>query len=119
MVILDRPRHESLIAEVRATGARIKLISDGDLSAAISCAVAGTGIHAVMGIGGVDMLIPPSALTVLLGSLAGLPAHAQSDYPNKPIKVIVTVPAGGGVDDASAWEAVLTKSGAWSKTEPA
>jgi len=47
VVILDRPRHEALIAEVRATGARIKLISDGDLSAAISCAVQGTGVHAV------------------------------------------------------------------------
>ena len=45
-------RHEGLIEEVRATGARIKLISDGDLSAAISCAVRGTGVHAVMGIGG-------------------------------------------------------------------
>ncbi|HVQ23260.1 MAG TPA: class II fructose-bisphosphatase, partial [Candidatus Saccharimonadia bacterium] len=52
IVILDRPRHESLINEIRATGARIKLISDGDLSAAISCAVMGTGVHAVMGIGG-------------------------------------------------------------------
>jgi fructose-1,6-bisphosphatase II len=41
-----------LIAEVRAAGARIKLIGDGDLSAAINCAVSGTGVHAVMGIGG-------------------------------------------------------------------
>jgi fructose-1,6-bisphosphatase II len=52
IVILDRPRHADLIEEVRSTGARIKLISDGDLSAAISCAVQGTGVHAVMGIGG-------------------------------------------------------------------
>src|SRR5436190_7529660 len=52
VVILERPRHEKLIAEVREAGARIKLISDGDLSAAISYAVSGTEIHAVMGIGG-------------------------------------------------------------------
>src|SRR3954468_2860429 len=52
VIILDRPRHEDLIAEVRSTGARIKLISDGDVSAAIACAVQGTGVHAVMGIGG-------------------------------------------------------------------
>ena len=52
VVILDRARHAQLIEEVRAAGARIKLIGDGDLSAAISCAVRGTGIHAVMGIGG-------------------------------------------------------------------
>ena len=42
VVILERPRHEELIAEVRQAGARIKLIGDGDLSAAISCAVSGT-----------------------------------------------------------------------------
>jgi len=52
VVILDRPRHAQLIEDVRAAGARIKLISDGDLSAAISCAVRGTGVHAVMGTGG-------------------------------------------------------------------
>ncbi len=52
VVILERPRHDDLIAEVRAAGARIQLIGDGDLSAAISCAVSGTGVHAVMGIGG-------------------------------------------------------------------
>jgi fructose-1,6-bisphosphatase II len=51
VIILDRPRHEALIAEVRSTGARIKLITDGDVPAAISCAVQGTGVHAVMGIG--------------------------------------------------------------------
>ena len=52
VVILERERHEQLIADVRATGARIKLIGDGDLTAAISVAVSGTGMHAVMGIGG-------------------------------------------------------------------
>jgi fructose-1,6-bisphosphatase II len=52
VVILDRPRHAQLIEDVRAAGARIKLIGDGDLSAAISCAVRGTGVHAVMGTGG-------------------------------------------------------------------
>jgi fructose-1,6-bisphosphatase II / sedoheptulose-1,7-bisphosphatase len=52
ITVLDRPRHEQLVADIRATGARIKLIGDGDLSAAIVAAVAGTGVHAVMGIGG-------------------------------------------------------------------
>jgi fructose-1,6-bisphosphatase class II len=52
ITVLDRPRHEKLIADIRATGARIKLIGDGDLSAAIVAAVAGTGVHAVMGTGG-------------------------------------------------------------------
>ena len=52
ITVLDRPRHAQLIADIRATGARIKLIGDGDLSAAIVAAVAGTGVHAVMGTGG-------------------------------------------------------------------
>jgi len=70
VVILDRPRHEDLIAEVRAAGARIKLISDGDLSAAISCAVSGTGVHAVMGIGGApEGVLTAAALRCLGGEI--------------------------------------------------
>ena len=52
VVVLDRQRHESLMHEIRAAGARIHLISDGDLSAGISAAVDGSGIRAVMGTGG-------------------------------------------------------------------
>ena len=70
VVILERPRHEALIDEVRAAGARIKLISDGDLSAAISCAVQGTGVHAVMGIGGApEGVITAAALRCLGGEI--------------------------------------------------
>ena len=70
VVCLDRPRHEQLVDEIRATGARIKLISDGDLSAAISCAVMGTGIHAVMGIGGApEGVITAAALRCLGGEI--------------------------------------------------
>ncbi|HHZ83373.1 MAG TPA: class II fructose-bisphosphatase [Acidobacteria bacterium] len=52
VVVLDRPRHKELMDEIRTVGARILLITDGDLSAGISAAVAGSGIHAVMGTGG-------------------------------------------------------------------
>ena len=70
VVILERPRHEALIAEVREAGARIKLISDGDLSAAIACAVSGTGVHAVMGIGGApEGVITAAALRCLGGEI--------------------------------------------------
>jgi fructose-1,6-bisphosphatase class II len=70
IVILDRPRHSALIEQVRATGARIKLIGDGDLSAAISCAVSGTGVHAVMGIGGApEGVITAAALRCLGGEI--------------------------------------------------
>jgi fructose-1,6-bisphosphatase II len=70
IVILERPRHEALIAEVREAGARIKLITDGDLSAAISCAVSGTGVHGVMGIGGApEGVITAAALKCLGGEI--------------------------------------------------
>jgi fructose-1,6-bisphosphatase II len=70
VVILERPRHEALIEEVRSAGARIKLISDGDLSAAISCAVQGTGVHAVMGIGGApEGVLTAAALRCLGGEI--------------------------------------------------
>src|SRR4051812_14565793 len=45
VVVLDRPRHEKLISDIRAAGARIRLIGDGDLSAGIAAAVIGTGVH--------------------------------------------------------------------------
>jgi len=70
VVILDRPRHAELIEAVRGSGARIKLISDGDLSAAISCAVSGTGVHAVMGIGGApEGVLTAAALRCLGGEI--------------------------------------------------
>src|SRR5687768_14632614 len=70
VVILDRPRHEKLIADVRATGARIKLISDGDLTAGISVAVSGTGVHAVMGTGGApEGVLTAAALKCLGGEI--------------------------------------------------
>jgi fructose-1,6-bisphosphatase class II len=52
VIVLNRERHNQLIADIRKAGARIKLIGDGDLSAGISAAMRGTGVHAVMGIGG-------------------------------------------------------------------
>src|SRR6185436_20736409 len=70
VIVLDRPRHEKLISEIRATGARIRLISDGDLSAAITAALRGTGVHAVMGIGGApEGVITAAALRCLNGEI--------------------------------------------------
>ncbi len=70
VIVLDRPRHKQLTADLREVGARIKLISDGDLSAAISCAVSGTGVHAVMGIGGApEGVITAAALRCLGGEI--------------------------------------------------
>lgn len=70
VVVLDRERHHDLIESIRKAGARIKLIGDGDLSAAINCAVSGTGIHAVMGIGGApEGVLAAAALKCLGGEI--------------------------------------------------
>ena len=72
VVVLDRPRHEKLIADIREAGARIRLISDGDLSAGIAAAVAGTGVHAVMGSGGApEGVLTAAALRCLNGEILG------------------------------------------------
>ena len=70
VVVLDRPRHEGLVAELRESGARIKLIPDGDLTAGISAAVSGTGVHAVMGTGGApEGVLTAAALKCLGGEI--------------------------------------------------
>jgi len=70
IIVLDRPRHEKLIADIRKAGARIKLISDGDLSAGISAAVGGTGVHGVMGIGGApEGVLTAAAMRCLNGEI--------------------------------------------------
>ena len=72
VIVLDRPRHESLVTEIRATGARIRLISDGDLSAGIAAAVMGSGVHAVMGIGGApEGVLTAAAMRCLNGEIFG------------------------------------------------
>lgn len=70
VVVLDRPRHQKLISEIREAGARIRLISDGDLSAGIAAAVAGTGVHLVMGTGGApEGVLTAAALRCLNGEI--------------------------------------------------
>src|SRR5438445_9360665 len=72
IIVLDRPRHEELIAQVRAAGARIRLIEDGDLSAGIAAAVRGAGVHAVFGTGGApEGVITAAALKCLHGEMVG------------------------------------------------
>jgi fructose-1,6-bisphosphatase II / sedoheptulose-1,7-bisphosphatase len=72
VVVMDRPRHKELIAEIRQAGARVRLISDGDVSAAISCAFQGTNIHALMGIGAApEGVISAAALRCLGGHFQG------------------------------------------------
>jgi fructose-1,6-bisphosphatase class II len=70
VIVLERERHAQLIADIRKAGARIKLISDGDLSAGISAAVRRTNVHAVMGIGGApEGVLAAAALRCLNGGM--------------------------------------------------
>jgi fructose-1,6-bisphosphatase class II len=70
VIVLDRPRHQQLIEDIRSTGARIRLISDGDLSAGIAAAVVGSGVHAVMGTGGApEGVITAAAMRCLNGEI--------------------------------------------------
>jgi len=83
VIVLDRTRHEKLITDIRAAGARIRLIGDGDLSAGISAAVVGTGVHAVMGTGGApEGVLTAAALRCLNGQIlarlvVSKPEHEQ------------------------------------------
>ncbi len=72
VVVMDRSRHKDLIKEIRDAGARVRLISDGDVSAALSCAFSGTNIHALMGIGAApEGVISAAAMRCLGGHFQG------------------------------------------------
>lgn len=70
VVILDRPRHQELIAEIRSTGARIRMIPDGDVAGAVMAATPGTGIDALFGIGGApEAVVAASAIKCIGGEI--------------------------------------------------
>ena len=72
VVVMDRPRHKELIQEIRDAGARIRLISDGDVSAAICCGFSGSNIHCLMGIGAApEGVISAAAMRCLGGHFQG------------------------------------------------
>ncbi|HEY9875109.1 MAG TPA: class II fructose-bisphosphatase [Candidatus Obscuribacterales bacterium] len=80
VVVMDRPRHKDLITEIRQAGARVRLISDGDVSAAICCAFAGTNIHALMGIGAApEGVISAAAMRCLGGHFQGQLIYDPAD----------------------------------------
>jgi fructose-1,6-bisphosphatase II len=82
-IILDRPRHKKIIAEVREAGARIKLISDGDVSAAIATALDNTGVDILFGIGGApEGVLAAVALKILGGEIQGrlIPKNEELEH---------------------------------------
>jgi len=95
IVVLDRPRHNELIEQIRSAGARIRLISDGDLAPAVAAAIRGNNVHAVMGIGGApEGVITAAALRCLNGYMQGR-----------------LVPFKPGADERSKFEARLKSMG--------
>ena len=85
IMVLDRPRHHELIAQIRQAGARIRLIPDGDLSAGIAAAVRGAGVDAVMGTGGApEGVLTAAALRCLSGEMV---ARLQVNTPELEARV--------------------------------
>ncbi|OGW14043.1 MAG: fructose-bisphosphatase, class II [Nitrospinae bacterium RIFCSPLOWO2_12_FULL_45_22] len=93
VVILNRPRHQELIQQVRGAGARIKLIGDGDVSAAIATALKGSGVDILMGIGGAKQgVLAAAALKCLKGDIQGrLCPQPGSDIPGPYLDKVLTI----------------------------
>lgn len=91
VIILERERHKKLIADVRDAGAKINLISDGDISGAISTAIPGTGIHVVMGIGGApEGVLAAAALRCTGGDFVGRLIFKDEDEKARAVKMGIT-----------------------------
>jgi fructose-1,6-bisphosphatase II / sedoheptulose-1,7-bisphosphatase len=93
VIVLDRPRHQQLIADIRSAGARIRLIGDGDLSAGISAAVVGTGVHMVMGTGGApEGVLTAAALRCLNGQILARLVVSKPEHQERLAKMGVKDP---------------------------
>jgi fructose-1,6-bisphosphatase class II len=93
VMVLDRQRHEKLISDIRTVGARIRLIGDGDLSAGISAAVVGTGVHMVMGTGGApEGVLTAAALRCLNGQILARLVVSKPEHQERLAKMGVKDP---------------------------
>ncbi|MEP3785664.1 class II fructose-bisphosphatase [Ascidiaceihabitans sp.] len=89
--ILERPRHEAMIAEVRATGAAIRLITDGDVAGVMHCAEPGTGIDMYMGLGGApEGVLAAAALKCMGGQFYGRLTFRNDDERGRAAKAGIT-----------------------------
>lgn len=112
-IVLDRPRHHDLIEEIRGSGARIKLIQDGDVTASISAAVRGTNDHLAIGIGGTrQAVLSAAALRCLGGELqAQLWPTRRSEIDDARAHGIEDVERVFTIDDLAPQEVVVAATG--------
>lgn len=88
VVILDRPRHDKIVAEIRKAGARIHLISDGDVAPAIAAAVEGSGVDMLLGIGGApEGVLAAAALKCMGGDMQGRLVFMSNDERDRARKM--------------------------------
>src|SRR5260370_1800499 len=93
VIVLDRPRDDKLIEDIRSAGARIRLIGDGALSAGIAAAVIGTGVHAVMGTGGApEGVLTAAALRCLNGEILARLVVSKPEHEERLAKMGVKDP---------------------------
>jgi fructose-1,6-bisphosphatase II len=112
-IVLDRPRHHDLIEEIRAAGARIKLIQDGDVTSAISAAIRGTNDHLAVGIGGTrQAVLAAAALRCLGGELqAQLWPTTRSEIDDARAAGIEDIEQIFGIDDLVPGEVIMVATG--------
>ncbi len=113
VVILNRPRHQKLIDEVRAAGARIKLIPDGDVSAAIATAKEDSGIDVLMGIGGApEGVIAAAAMKCVGGDMQGILRPRNDEEVERAKKMGVSdINRVYGIEDLAAGEVMFAATG--------
>jgi fructose-1,6-bisphosphatase II len=112
-IVLERPRHHDLIEEIRAAGARIKLIQDGDVTASISAAIRGTNDHLAIGIGGTrQAALSAAALRCLGGGMqAQLWPTSRTEIEAAREHGIEDVTRVFGIDDFSRGEVIVAATG--------
>ena len=112
-IVLDRPRHHDLIEEIRASGARIKLIQDGDVTASISAAIRGTNDHLAIGIGGTrQAVLSAAALRCLGGELqAQLWPTTRQEIERRAEYGVDDVNRVFGSDDLAPGEVIVVATG--------
>ena len=112
-IVLDRPRHHDLIEEIRASGARIKLIQDGDVTASISAAIRGTNDHLAIGVGGTRQAVLTAAALRCLGgdvqaqlwpTTRGEIEEARTEGIEDPLRVF-------GADELAQGEVIVVATG--------